>query len=141
MESLKSLILIKVGCLSLGPGGWAVRAWPRAVPMGWAPPSAPPAAWEHGSRPTKSNQRKLLPGHFTNIICKARPCLVILGLIQMALISMEIFLLGAANSGWGIPNQRAEGSAGNKQTYPISPVLMYISYFALTFISSPRSLL
>lgn len=121
MESLKSLILIKVGCLSLGPGGWAVRAWPRAVPAGWAPPSAPPAAWEHGSRPTKSNQRKLLPGHFTNIICKARPCLVILGLIQMALISMEIFLLGAANSGWAFQSEEPKEVPAIKKHTPSAP--------------------
>lgn len=141
MESLKSLILIKVGCLSLGPGEWAVRAWPRAVPAGWALPSPPPAAWERGSRPDQKQAMKAPSWalHEYNLQGKAMSCYS--GPDPNGTDINGNLPAGCSKFWMGLPKRRAKGSAGNKQTYPISPVLMYISYFALTFISSPRSLL
>lgn len=108
----------------------AVRAVPVRAPAGWAESLAQgrdgDGSSSSSSAGTKNEQPELLPGHFRNAICKAKPCLVILGLLQMAVISMEIFLLGSANSGWGLPKWRAEGSAGNKQTHPISPIIWSI---------------
>jgi len=110
IESLKSLVLIKLDWVSAGPGGWAESTQPRSVRQ------------QSGAViPAENKQQKLVPGHFMNTICKAKACLVILGLIRMSVKSMEIFLLGSANSGCSPPKSSAEGSPSNKQIYPSAP--------------------